>query len=109
METKKSFGELIQTNETPVFVDFWAEWCGPCRMVAPAVKQLAEELKGKLTVVKVNVDEKPELAAQYGIQGIPTFMLFKNGRVAMRFSGALPYPMLKAEVEKHLDTEIVTE
>jgi thioredoxin len=109
METKKSFSELILASETPVFVDFWAEWCGPCRMVAPAVKQLAEEMKGKLTVVKVNVDEKPELAAQYGIQGIPTFMLFKNGRVALRFSGALPYPMLKAEVEKHLDAEIVTE
>lgn len=109
MEPKKSLQDLIQTSETPVFVDFWAEWCGPCRMVAPAVKQLAEEMSGRLTVVKVNVDEKPELAAQFGIQSIPTFMMFKNGSVALRFSGALPYPMLKAEVEKHLDAEVVTE
>lgn len=101
-ELPKSFDELIQTNELPVFVDFWAEWCGPCRMVAPSVKQLAEELKDRLTVVKINVDEKPAVAAKYGIQSIPTFMIFYKGKTVGRFSGAMPFPMLKQEVEKHL-------
>lgn len=101
-KTPKSFEELIQSSEVPVFVDFWAEWCGPCRMVAPAVKQLAEELSGRLTVIKINVDEKPAIAAQYGIQSIPTFVIFYKGEAAGRFSGAMPYPMLKQEVEKHL-------
>ncbi len=98
----KSFDVLIQNNEKPVFVDFWAEWCGPCRMVAPSVHQLAEELKDRLTVVKVNVDEKPAIAAQYGIQSIPTFMIFHKGKTLARFAGAMPYPRLKQEVEKHL-------
>jgi thioredoxin 1 len=98
----KSFDELIRTNDVPVFVDFWAEWCGPCRTVAPSVKQLAEELKDHLTVIKVNVDEKPAIAAQYGIQSIPTFMIFYKGNTLARFSGAMPYPMLKQEVEKHI-------
>ncbi|MBL7996911.1 thioredoxin [bacterium] len=101
-KTPKSFEELIQVSEVPVFVDFWAEWCGPCRMVAPSVKQLAEELAGRLTVIKINVDEKPEIASQYGIQSIPTFMIFYKGKAVSRFSGAMPYPMLKQEVEKNL-------
>lgn len=101
-KTPKSFDELIQTSEVPVFVDFWAEWCGPCRMVAPSVKQLAEELAGRLTVIKINVDEKPVIASQYGIQSIPTFMIFYQGKAVTRFSGAMPYPMLKQEVEKSL-------
>lgn len=106
METKMSFEQLIQTSPVPVFVDFWAEWCAPCRMVAPAVKQLAEELSGRLAVVKVNVDEKPELAAKYAIQSIPTFILFRNGQAERRFSGAMPFPRLKAEVEQFLNAEV---
>jgi thioredoxin len=85
-----------------VFVDFWAEWCGPCRTVAPSVKQLANELKDRLLVIKINVDEKPVIAAQNGIQSIPTFMIFYKGNAVSRFSGAMPYPMLKLEVEKSL-------
>ena len=105
----KSLDELIQNNEKPVFVDFWAEWCGPCRMVAPSVHQLAEELADRLTVVKVNVDEKPAVAMQYGIQSIPTFMIFYKGNTVARFSGAMPYPRLKQEVENHLAKVQITE
>lgn len=98
-EAMISFQELIEKNELPVFVDFWAEWCGPCKMIAPSIKQLAHDFKGKLTVVKVNVDEKPAIANQYGIQSIPTLMLFHQGKVLWRISGALPYDQLRSEVE----------
>jgi thioredoxin len=101
METKPaSFNEFIAQSKTPVFVDFWAAWCGPCRAIAPSIEQLAKEFKGKLTVVKVNVDEKPHLAQQYGVQGIPALMVFKDGKIAWRSAGALPYDALKKEVEK---------
>ena len=96
----KSFDELIRKADKPVLVDFWAEWCGPCKMVSPAIHKIALELKGKLITVKVNVDEKPHVAAKYQITGIPTIMLFKNGGIAMRLTGAYPYETLKAEVEK---------
>lgn len=97
-----SFEELVRTSPVPVFVDFWAEWCGPCRVIAPSVQQLAEELKGRLTVVKVNVDEKPDVAQTYGIQSIPTLMLFREGRIIAKWIGAMPYARLKGEVEKQL-------
>lgn len=96
----KSFNELVQQSDLPVLVDFWAEWCGPCRMVAPVIEQIAKEYKGKLRVVKVNVDEKPQVSAQYGIQSIPTLMIFHRGKILMRQSGALPYNALKGEIEK---------
>jgi len=103
MENKPaSFNEFIAQSKTPVFVDFWAAWCGPCRAIAPSIEQLAKEFKGKLTVVKVNVDEKPHFAQQYGVQGIPALMVFKDGKVAMRSAGALTYDALKREVEKVL-------
>lgn len=97
-----SFYELIKSSEQPVFVDFWAEWCGPCRMVAPSVKQLADEMKGKLVVVKINVDEKPELAQAYGIQGIPTLMMFHKGKEIWRVAGAMPYETLKSQVQANM-------
>ncbi|NQU45829.1 thioredoxin [Chlorobium phaeovibrioides] len=97
-----SLEELLKTSSTPVFVDFWAAWCGPCKMVAPSVKKLAEEFKGRLTVVKVNVDEQPSAAARFQVQGIPALMLFKNGEKVWSTAGALSYPQLKAEVEKVL-------
>lgn len=100
--TTTSFEELISTHELPIFVDFWAEWCGPCKAIAPTIKQIASDFKGKLTVVKVNVDEKPQLAAKYGIQGIPTLILFKRGEQAWRISGALPYDQLKRELQSRL-------
>ncbi len=98
----KSFNDLINSSDVPVLVDFWAEWCGPCRMVSPAVQQIAREYKGRLLTVKVNVDEKPHVAAQYQIQSIPTIMLFKNGAPVMRLTGAYPYEAIKAEIDRYL-------
>ena len=99
----KSFNELIQKSEVPVVVDFWAEWCGPCKMVSPALEKLAQEFKGKLMVIKINVDRKPQVAAQYQIQSIPTIMMFHQGRQKMRLVGALPYDAIKLEVMKNLN------
>ncbi|NTV05085.1 MAG: thioredoxin [Chlorobiaceae bacterium] len=96
----KSLDDLIKTSPVPVFVDFWADWCGPCKMVAPAVKQLAQEFTGKLIVVKVNVDQQPEVAARFQVQGIPALRLFYKGELKWQTAGALPYSQLKAEVIK---------
>lgn len=98
----QSLNDLIQSSPLPVFVDFWAEWCGPCRNVAPVVKQLAAEFKGRLIVVKVNVDQQPEAASRYQVQSIPALMLFHKGELKWRTAGALSYPQLKAEVTKVL-------
>jgi thioredoxin 1 len=86
----KSFQSDVLQSKEPVLVDFWAEWCGPCRAVAPVLEEVAGELKGKLKIVKLNVDENPETAAKYGIQSIPTLMIFKNGEMASRQIGAAP-------------------
>ena len=85
-----TFDSLVLRASEPVLVDFWAEWCGPCRAVAPVLEEVAGELKGKLKIVKLNVDENPEMAAKYGIQSIPTLMIFKNGEMASRQIGAAP-------------------
>ncbi|MBN1278298.1 MAG: thioredoxin [Chlorobiaceae bacterium] len=98
----QSLNDLIQSSQVPVFVDFWADWCGPCKIVAPAVKQLAREFTGRMIVVKVNVDQHPAAAAQFQVQGIPALMLFDKGKLAWRTAGALPYQQLKAEVLKVL-------
>jgi thioredoxin 1 len=86
----KSFQSDVLQSTEPVLVDFWAEWCGPCRAVGPVLEEVAGELKGKLKIVKLNVDENPETAAKYGIQSIPTLMIFKNGQMASRQIGAAP-------------------
>ena len=86
----KSFQVDVLQSKEPVLVDFWAEWCGPCRAGAPVLEEVAGELKGKLKIVKLNVDENPETAAKYGIQSIPTLMIFKNGEMASRQIGAAP-------------------
>jgi len=86
----KSFQTDVLDSKEPVLVDFWAEWCGPCRAVAPVLEEVAGELNGKLKIVKLNVDENPETAAKYGIQSIPTLMIFKNGELASRQIGASP-------------------
>jgi len=86
----KSFQADVLEAKEPVLVDFWAEWCGPCRAVAPVLEEVAGELNGKLKIVKLNVDENPETAAKYGIQSIPTLMIFKNGELASRQIGASP-------------------
>jgi thioredoxin 1 len=98
----KSFNELIQQAEIPVVVDFWADWCGPCKMVSPALEKLAQEFKGKLMVIKINVDKKPQISAQYQVQSIPTIMMFHKGNQKMRLVGALPYEAIKQEVVKNL-------
>lgn len=96
----RSFDQLVQESDVPVLVDFWAEWCGPCRAVAPVVEQIAREYKGKVRVVKVNVDEKPRIAAQYEIRSIPTFMIFRKGEILMRKAGALPYGVFAQEIDR---------
>jgi len=88
--TDKAFQADVLQSKEPVLVDFWAEWCGPCRTVAPVLEEVAGELKGRLKIVKLNVDENPETAAKYGIQSIPTLMIFKNGEMASRQIGAAP-------------------
>lgn len=86
--------EVLQSSE-PVVVDFWAEWCGPCRMIAPALEEIAGSLVGKVKVVKLNVDENPSTASKYGIMSIPTLMIFKGGQLASRQVGAAPRQKLE--------------
>jgi len=86
--------EVLKANE-PVVVDFWAEWCGPCRMIAPALEEIAGTMAGKIKVVKLNVDENPATATKYGIMSIPTLMIFKNGQLASRQIGAQPKQKLE--------------
>ncbi len=97
-----SFEELVKTNELPVLVDFYADWCGPCKMVSPVIERLAKEYKGKITTVKVNTEKKQNIAYQYSIVSIPTIMLFHKGKQLMRLEGAYPYESLKAELDRNL-------
>jgi thioredoxin 1 len=93
-----SWEEQVVHSEVPVLVDFWAPWCAPCRMIAPALEELAEEFAGRVKIAKVNVDDNGEISAHFGIQGIPTLLLFKEGKVAAQYVGARP----KAEIAKLL-------
>jgi thioredoxin 1 len=88
--TDADFERDVLKASGPVLVDFWAEWCGPCKMIAPALEELAKDMAGKVAVAKVNIDDNPETPRRYGVRGIPTLMLFKNGQVAGTKIGALP-------------------
>jgi thioredoxin 1 len=97
-----SFEADVLKADQPVLVDYWAEWCGPCRMIAPILDEVARDYKGKLTVAKVNVDENQGVPAKYGIRGIPTLMLFKNGAVAATKVGALSKSQLTAFIDSNI-------
>lgn len=99
--TDATFGQEI-SNSTPTLVDFWAEWCGPCRMVAPVLEQIAVEQSGKLRIVKLNVDDNQDTPMQFGVSGIPTMILFKDGQMLERIVGFMPKPQLMKRIEPHL-------
>jgi thioredoxin 1 len=100
--TDASFKEEVLESDIPVLVDFWAPWCGPCRMVAPVVDEISEQYAGQVKVVKVNTDENPSVASQYGIRSIPTLMIFKGGQRVDMVVGAVPKTTLATTLEKYL-------
>ena len=100
--TDNEFEEKVLQSSTPVVVDFWAPWCGPCRMVAPILDELATEYDGKIVVAKVNTDENPQWAMKFGVQGIPTMLFVKDGELVNRMVGAAPKPTIQQKVDAML-------
>lgn len=101
--TDANFKKEVLESTVPVLLDFWAEWCGPCKMIAPVVEQLAAEYQGKLKVGKVDVDSNQQTSMQFGIRSIPTLLIFKNGKVVDQIVGAVPKAALADKVSKHLN------
>jgi thioredoxin 1 len=101
--TDANFKAEVLESTTPVLLDFWAEWCAPCKMVAPVVEEIAKEYAGKLKVGKVDVDSNQQTSMQYGIRSIPTLLIFKNGRVVEQVVGAVPKRLLADKLSKHLN------
>ncbi len=100
--SQETFEQEVVKSNIPVLVDFWAEWCGPCRMVAPVLEEIADEKAGQLKIAKVNVDENPQMAQRLGIISIPTLVLYKSGQPVARIVGAQPKPRLLQQIEPHL-------
>ncbi len=100
--TDTTFKTEVLQSATPILVDYWAEWCGPCKMMAPALDEVASDFTGRLAVVKLNVDDNRAVSTQFGVRGIPTLMLFKDGEVVATKVGALSKPQLTAFIEAHL-------
>jgi thioredoxin 1 len=100
--SEAKFDEMVLKAKTPVLVDFWAPWCGPCLMVAPVVEELADEYEGKVAFVKINVDDSPQTASRYGIMSIPTLMIFKDGQPVSNIIGFRPKPELKRNLDEAL-------
>ena len=101
--TDATFQNEVIKSDKPVLVDFWAEWCGPCKMIAPVVEELAKEYDGRLKVGKVDVDSNQAVSMQYGVRSIPTLLIFKGGKVVEQVVGAVPKRMLAEKVSKHLN------
>lgn len=100
--TDGNFDSEVISSSTPVLVDFWAEWCGPCRMIAPIVEELVDEYAGKAKIGKVNVDLNPEVSVKFGIRSIPSLLIFKDGKVVDQIVGAVP----KAQLKSHLEAQL---
>jgi thioredoxin 1 len=100
--TTQNFKSTVSAAATPVLIDFWAPWCGPCKAIAPILEELATELDGKLTIAKVNIDDHWEVATEYGIRAIPTMLLFKGGQVVEQLVGMMPKAALKAKIAAHV-------
>jgi len=104
--TERDFDAQVIQSDVPVLVDFWAEWCGPCRMIAPIVEDLAGEYEGRLKVVKVDVDENNALAYRYGVMSIPTLGIFKGGQLVERLVGYMPKPELKKRIDQVVNSRV---
>lgn len=99
---EQNFEQEILKSDLPAMVDFWAEWCGPCKVLSPIISEIAKEFEGKIVVGKLNVDQNNQLAIRYGIMSIPTIKFFKGGRVVGEIIGAAPKPLIVEELKKHL-------
>jgi len=103
--TDGTFEEEVLKNDVPVLADFWAEWCGPCKTIAPVLEEIAQEYDGRLKVAKIDVDENPATPVRFGIQGIPTMILFKDGEPVERLVGAMPKDQLLSHIRPHLSQD----
>jgi len=104
--TDKTFDQTVKSGSEPILVDFWADWCMPCRMVAPVLSGIAKDYSGKLRVGKLNVDENPMTAGRFGISGIPTMLLFKDGQIVEQWVGAMPRQTLEEALKPHLTDKV---